>query len=79
MRSKKCRSKISTRNRSNTEEIREKDRERKKRKRAILRGEKVENQPIIGELNVISNSIGIVYFYAIQFHIHIYNFVFLVI
>ena len=32
------------------------------KKRAILRGEEVENQPIIGELNVISNSIGIVYF-----------------
>ena len=43
----------------------------REKKRAILRGEEVANQRIIGELNVISNSIGIVYFYAIQFHIHI--------
>ena len=62
MGSKKRRSKTSSRNQRNTEEIREKDRERKREKRAILRGEEVANQPIIGELNVISNSIGIVYF-----------------
>ena len=59
---KKHRSKLSSRNHSNAEEIREKDRERKRKKRAILRGEEVANQPIIGELNIISNSIGIVYF-----------------
>ena len=62
MGSKKRRSKISSRNQSNTKEIREKDRERKRKKRAILRGEEVANQPIIGELNVISNNIGIIYF-----------------
>ena len=62
MRSKKRQSKISSRNQSNTEEIREKDRERKRKKRAILRGEEVANQPILGELNVISNNIGIIYF-----------------
>ena len=61
MGSKKHRSKISSRNQSNTEEIREKDRERKREKRAILRGEEVANQPTIGELNVISNNIGIIY------------------
>ena len=62
MGSKKRRSKISTRNQRNTEEIREKDRERKRKKRAILRGEEVANQPIIGELNAIPNNIGIIYF-----------------
>ena len=76
---KKPQNKISTRNQSNTEEIREKDRERKRKKRAILRGEEVVNQPIIGELNAISNNIGIIYFEVMQFHIHIYNFIFLVI
>ena len=61
MGSKKCRSKISSRNQSNTEEIREKDRERKRNKRAILRGpEEVANQPIMGESNVIANNIGII-------------------
>ena len=50
MGSKKRRSKISyTRNQSNAEEIREKDRERKRKKRAILRGEEVANQPMMGE------------------------------
>ena len=49
MGSKKRRSKISFRNQSNTEEIREKDGERKRKKRAILRGEEVANQPIMGE------------------------------
>ena len=58
---KKCWSKISSRNQSNAEEIREKDRERKRKKRAILKGE-VVNQPIIGKLNVISKNIGIIYF-----------------
>ena len=63
MESKKCRSKLSSRNQRNTEEIREKDRERKRNKRAILRGpEEVANQPILGELNAISNNIGIIYF-----------------
>ena len=62
MGSKKRLSKISTRNQINTEQIREKDRERKRKKRAILRGEEVANQPIIGELNTISNNIGIIYF-----------------
>ena len=61
MGSKKRRSKISCRNQSNTKEIREKDRERKRNKRAILRGE-VANQPILGELNAIFNNIGIIYF-----------------
>ena len=59
---KKRKSKISSRNQRNTKEIRETDRERKWKKRAILRGEEVANQPIIGELNVISNNIGIIYF-----------------
>ena len=62
MGSKKCRSKISSRNQSNTKEIREKHRERKREKRAFLRGEEVSNQPIIGELNAISSNIGIIYF-----------------
>ena len=62
MGSKKRRSKISSRNQSNTKEIREKDTERKRKKRAILRGEEVANQPIIGELNAIANNIGIIYF-----------------
>ena len=43
MGSKKRRSKISTRNQSNTEEIREKYGEIKRKKRAILRGEDVAN------------------------------------
>ena len=59
MGSKKRRSKISSRNQSNTEEIREKDRERRK-KRAILRGEEVANQSIMGESNAIANNIGII-------------------
>ena len=59
---KKRQSKISSRNQSNTEEIREKDRERKRKRKAILRGEEVANQPVIGELNAISNNIGIIYF-----------------
>ena len=68
MRSKKRRSKISTRNQINTEEIREKYRERKRKKRAILRGEEAANQRIIGELNVIANNIGIIYLsYAISY------------
>ena len=62
MGSKKCRSKISSRNQINTEEIRDKDRERKRKKRAVLRGEEVANQPILGELNAISNNIGMNYF-----------------
>ena len=62
MGSKKRWSKISSSNQSNTEEIREKDRERKRNKRAILRGEEVASQPILGELNAISNNIGIIYF-----------------
>ena len=53
---KKRRSKISSRNQSNTEEIKEKDREIKRKKRAILRGEEVVNQPIMGELNSIANN-----------------------
>ena len=60
MGSKKRRSKISTWNQSNTEEIREKDRERKRKKRAILRGEEVANQPMMGESNAIANNIGII-------------------
>ena len=62
MRSKKRRSKISSRNQSNTEEIRAKDRERKRNKRAILRGGEVANQPILRELNATFNNIGIIYF-----------------
>ena len=60
MGSKKHRSKISSKNQNNIEEIREKDRERKRRKRAILRGEEVANQPMMGESNVISNNIGMI-------------------
>ena len=61
MGSKKRRSKISSSNQINTEEIREKDREKKRKKREILRGEEVANQPILGELNVIPNNIGIIF------------------
>ena len=60
MGSKKRWSKISSRNQSNTQKIREKDRERKRKKRAILRGEEIANQPIMGELNVIAINIGII-------------------
>ena len=60
MGSKKRRSKISTRNQINTEEIREKYRERKRKKRAILKGEVVANQPMMGESNAIANNIGII-------------------
>ena len=68
MGSKKHRSKISTRNQGNTEEISEKYRERKRKKRAILRGEEIANQPIMGELNAIANNIGIIYLsYAISY------------
>ena len=56
---KKRRSKISTRNRSNTEEITEKDRGKKREKREILRGEEVANQAMMGESNAIANNIGI--------------------
>ena len=62
MGSKKRRSKISSRNQSNSEEIREKDRKRKRNKREILKGEEVANQAILGQLNAISNNIGILYF-----------------
>ena len=47
---KKRRSKISTRNQSDTEEIREKYGEIKRKKRAILRGEEVANQAMIGRI-----------------------------
>ena len=68
MESKKRRSKISTWNQSNTEEIREKDRERKRKKRAILRGEEVANQAMMGESNAIANIIGIEFkSYAISY------------
>ena len=67
MGSKKRRSKISTRNQSNIEEIREKDRERKREKRAILRGEEISNQPMMGESNAIANNIGIIKIYAISY------------
>ena len=60
MGSKNRRSKISIRNQINTEEIREKDRERNRKKRAILRGEEVANQPMMGESNAIANNIGII-------------------
>ena len=60
MESKKRRSKISTRNQNNTKEIRDKDKERKKKKRAILRGEEVANQPMMGESNAIANNIGMI-------------------
>ena len=60
MGSKKGRGKIYTRNQSNTKEIREKDRERKRKKRAILKGDEVANQPMMGESNVIANNIGII-------------------
>ena len=59
MGSKKRRSKISSRNQINTRETREKDRERKRKKRAILRGEEVANQAMMGESNAIANNIGI--------------------
>ena len=59
MGSKKHRSKISTRNQSNTKEIREKDRERKRKKRAILRGE-FANQPMMRESNAIATNIGMI-------------------
>ena len=59
MGSKKRRSKISSRNQSNTEEIREKYRERKRKKRAILKGEEVVNQAMMGESNAMANNIGI--------------------
>ena len=62
MGSKRHRSKISSRNQSNTEEIKEKDRERKRKKRAILRGEEVTNQHMMGESNAIAKNIGIIYF-----------------
>ena len=52
--------KTSSTNQRNTEEIREKDRERKREKRAILRGEEVANQPMMGESNDIANNIGII-------------------
>ena len=55
----KHQSKISCRNQSNTEEIREKDRE-KKEKRAILRGEEVANQPMMGESSSIANNICLI-------------------
>ena len=60
MGSKKRWSKIYSRNQSSTEEIREKYRERKRKKRAILRGEEVANQPMMGESNAIANNIGII-------------------
>ena len=60
MGSKKHRSKISTRNQSNAEEIREKDRDRKRKKRAIWKGEEVANQPMMAESNAIANNIGII-------------------
>ena len=66
MGSKKRQSKISTRNQSNIEEIREKDRERKRKKRPILRGEEVANQRMKGESNA-------------DIYIYIYNFIFVVI
>ena len=56
----KRRSKISSRNQSNAKEIREKDRERKRNKRAIFRGEEVANQPMMGESNTIANNIGMI-------------------
>ena len=81
MGSKKRRSKISTRNQSNTEEIREKDREIKRKKIAILRGEEVANQRMMGESNAIVNNIGIIlklcnfiFIYIISF-IYSYNFI----
>ena len=68
MRSKKRQSKISSKNQRKTEEIREKDRERKRKKRAILRGEEVSNQPMMGESNAISNKFGMIWFsYAISY------------
>ena len=60
MESKEHGRKISSKNQSNTEEIREKDRERKRKKREILRGEEVANKPMMGESNAIANNIGII-------------------
>ena len=60
MGSKKHRSKLSTQNQSNTEGIWEKYRERKRKKRATLRGEEVANQPMMGESNAIANNIGMI-------------------
>ena len=60
MGSKKHRSKISTRNQSNTVEIREKDREKQRGKKTILTGEEVANQPMMGESNSIANNICII-------------------
>jgi len=53
MGTKKRRIRKNSRNQIDTEEIREKDRERKRKIRAILRGEEVANQPIMGESNDI--------------------------
>ena len=64
---KKRRIKISSRNQRNTEEIREKYRERKRKKRAILIAEEVSNQPMMGESNAIANNIGIIKIYAISY------------
>ena len=58
MGSKKHRTKKNSLNQIDTEEIREKDRERQRKRRAILRGEEVANQPIMGESNDIANNIG---------------------
>ena len=58
MGNKKRRSKTSYRNQSNTEKIREKDRETKRKKRAILR--EVANQAMMRESNAISSNIDII-------------------
>ena len=60
MGSKKRRSTKYNRNQIDIEEIREKDRERKRKKRTILRGKEVANQPMMGESNAIANNIGII-------------------
>ena len=73
MGSKKRRSKISSRNQINTEEIREKDGERKRKTRAILRGEEVANKTMMGD-QIPLLKILVFNLKFMQFHIHNYNF-----
>ena len=59
MGSNQRRSRRNEQNQSNIEEKREKDRERKKKRRTILRGEEVSNQSMMEESNSI-DTIGII-------------------
>ena len=58
MGSKKCWSRKYSQNQIDTEEIREKYRERKRKRTIVFRGEEVANQPMMGESNDIVNYIG---------------------